>query len=331
VDADDPLTISALLVDRILQITTAILFPISLIIVLLAPVGIARVGAVTASSCSALLGVSASVSALRPPRNGFPTVLALVCLIIGVASLIWLTHNAMLASRWKFSLIGLLALVPFIQFWHATSFVPARLTTSTGLTGAVVQVQGESKSSRRGSIHFEIKNDSDVGAVILKSDVFSCFRRSDAEANYDIDALFDDDDCDYDSAMQILSRIDGNTSFPYYDSFSKPKNRPFLQLKIKVWYARSDRLRIGEEIKVDTAKTASCTDGHFATYPIKNEAKFRGLVQKERYITYEGDPDFSLGYNITAKGEPLCSGRNYDFADYYGIKWVERGQEDWLS
>jgi hypothetical protein len=330
VDAKDPLTISALLVDRILEITTAIVFPISLVIVLISPVQIARIGAIGASLCSTILGVSASVSALRPPRERFTTMLALVCLIIGLATLVWLTHKVMFASRWRFSLIGLVALVPLIQFWHATSFVPARLTTSTGLTVAVVTVQGESKSSRRGSIQFDIKNDSDVTALILASDVHSCFRHSDAEVKYDDDALFADDDCDYDRAISNLSEIDGHTSFPYYDSFSKPMDRPFFQLSVKVWYARNDRLRIGDEIKVDSAQAADCTD-HFATYPILDEAKFRGLVQKERYITYFGDPDYSLGYNITAKGEPLCTGRGYDFAEYYGVNTVSRGQEDWLS
>ena len=126
----DPLTISALLVDRALQIATYIVFPISLVLVLFAPLPMARVGAVAASTCSVLLGGSASLSALRGPVEYFPTGLGLVCAVIGLASLIWLTRKAMLASRWKFSLIGLLALLPLIQFWHATSFVPARLRTS---------------------------------------------------------------------------------------------------------------------------------------------------------------------------------------------------------
>jgi hypothetical protein len=106
VDVDDPLTISALLVDRVLQIVSAIVFPISLVMVLSATIQIARVGAVIASICSSVLGISASVSALRPPIKILPTTLAVICSVIGVASLVWLTRKVMLNSRWRFSLIG---------------------------------------------------------------------------------------------------------------------------------------------------------------------------------------------------------------------------------
>ena len=168
VQAYDALTVSALLVDRVLQIASA-LFPISLVVVLVSPVRVARVGAVVGSLCSALLGLSASVNALRPPIDLIPTMLALVCLIIGLVWLVWLTHKVMLASRWQFSVLGLLALLPIIQFWHQTSFVPGRLVTSMSITPAVVEVVNQTASDNRVGLQFQLQNASEVGALILSS------------------------------------------------------------------------------------------------------------------------------------------------------------------
>jgi hypothetical protein len=332
VRAYDALTISALLVDRILQIATVIVFPISLVIVLISPVRIARIGAVVASICSLILGLSASVNALRPPIDILPTMLALVCLIIGVASLVWLTHNVMLASRWRFSFIGLLALLPIIQFWHGTSFVPARLVTSMGVSSAVVEVESETKSDNRVILQFELRNASEVGAVILTSRVVYCSRSSNTGLNYNLDALYSDPQCIAGQVISDASRIDGNTTFPYHAAFSAPKDRPFLQLLVSVWYARSDRLRIApDKVNITAGETASCSSGHIATYRLLDESKIKGLVQKDRFITFEGKPNASTTYSITTEGQPLCGARENDLTRYFGATFASSIQTFWLS
>jgi hypothetical protein len=330
VDVDDPLTISALLVDRVLQITSAIVFPISLVMVLSAPIRIARVGAIIASICSALLGISASVSALRPPIKILPTALAVICAVIGVASLVWLTRKVMLTSRWRFSLIGLLALLPLIQFWHATSFVPARLKTSMGVTSAVVKVHSETKSDRRATVEFELVNGSDVDAVILASRVMWCFRPSNAGIETNMDKLYNDHHCAWGALILHTTVIHGKTSFSYHQAFSAPKDRPFLQLFVKVWFARSDRLRIDPgEVEVDASKTASCSAGHVATYRLLDDAKIKGLVQRAHYITYEGYPTAPVAW-LSTEGEPLCGG-GQDLIRYFGVTYIQSNQQEWLS
>jgi hypothetical protein len=334
VDVHDPLTVSAFLVDLVLQIATFVVFPVSLIVVLFAPLSIARVGAIIASICSALLGISASLSALQPPRKTLPTILAVVCAVIGVALLLWLTHKVTLAFRWRVSIVGLLSLLPLIQFWHETSFLPARLQTSMSVTRVVLDVRSETESERRGSIYYELQNLTDVDALILTSHWEWCFRPSDADLETTT-AQPSDGLCSYGQLVGTTSTIHGKVPFVYQWTFSEPKERQFFQLFVTVEYARNDRLRIdynssetmNEDIKVTKADGCS---GELKIYPILDEARFQGLVQKQRYLTYDIDNITQLPrYHLTAKGEPWCVSRG-DLDSHYGITTVTSRQRDWL-
>jgi hypothetical protein len=227
VPVKDPLTISALLLDRLLQLTVLV-FPLSLLAVLIAPVQIARLGAVIGSICSASLGGSASLSALgQGPVKSFPTILAVVCLLIGLVVLLVLTHRVLLTAKWQqISVVGLLLVIlPAIQLWHATSFAPARLTTSMSVTNLVIRVQSEPQAETgaelRGSTQFAVQNGSETGALILLTDEIMCFLSSDADL--DTNNLGKDQDCEPVSAIYALSPLNGKTSFILYQAFSKPK------------------------------------------------------------------------------------------------------------
>jgi hypothetical protein len=109
------------------------------------------------------------------------------------------------------------------------------------------------------------------------------------------------------------------------------KNRQFVYFYIKVYYARSDRLRIGDDVNVDATQKANCLKGHKFTNRLMDDAKFKGLVVKERYITYEGGTDTDPeAYHITVKGEPLCGPSQYDLPTHLGVTWVESRQQDLL-
>jgi hypothetical protein len=330
VPVEDPLTISALLIDRLLQLTVVV-FPFSLLAVLIAPLRIARLGAVIGSICSASLGGSAALSAWeQEPVKRFPTILAVVCLVIGVVLLLVLTYGVLLTARWQqISVVGvLLVILPAIQLWHATSFAPARLTTSMSVTNLVVKVQSTEKE-RRGTTQFAVQNGSETGALILLSHEIMCFRESDADL--DTNKLSEDKDCESWRPITAMSPLNGKTSYIIHEAFSKSKDKQFVYLYVKVYYARSDRLRIGDEVVVDAAQKANCSRGHIATYRLSDDAKFKGLVLKERYITYEGDTASDpAAYSITVKGEPLCDPSRYDLPTDLGVSWVESRQQDWL-
>ena len=83
-------------------------------------------------------------------------------------------------------------------------------------------------------------------------------------------------------------------------------------------------------MKVTVEETASCSAGHIATYRLLDESKIKGLVQKERFITFEG-PANGTTYSITTKGEPLCGARENDLTRYFGVKSITSNQGFWLS
>jgi hypothetical protein len=335
VNAEQPLTVSALIVDRLLQITVLI-FPFSLLAVLFAPVPIAKAGAVIGSVCSTLLGGSASSSAWQAPGpiKFFPTILAVICLVIGLGLLGVLTHRALLTRWQRISVAGaLLVLLPTIQFWHTTSFVPARLRTSMSVTNLVVQVQSHTAKELRGNLQFALQNGSEVGARVLASWSAWCFS-TDTRVNIELNTLSNNKvrQCWAAPVLYGLTDVDGKTSFINHRAFSVPENFQYVQLLVKVFYARSDRLRLGEKLKIDSSKVAAeCPRGHIATYPVLPEAKFSGLVQKERYLTlHSRTPQNLEGFSLTAKGEALCGSGSEDLANYFGVTWIESRQYDWL-
>jgi hypothetical protein len=96
------------------------------------------------------------------------------------------------ATRWRFSLIGLLAILPLIQFWHATSFLPARLKTSMSVTSVAIEVRGETESDRQGTFQVQLHNASEVDALVLASRVMWCFDPSNANWKTNMDELYKD-------------------------------------------------------------------------------------------------------------------------------------------
>jgi hypothetical protein len=81
---------------------------------------------------------------------------------------------------------------------------------------------------------------------------------------------------------------------------------------------------------VVAGETSSCSNGHIATYEVLDESKIKGLVQKERFITYQGKRNVSTSYIITAEGEPLCGAGKEDLARYFGATTTSSHQRFWL-
>jgi hypothetical protein len=125
--------------------------------VLFAPWPYAPAAAATGGTVSILLGGSVALAGSRPPADPLPTGLAVGCTVAGTALLAWVFHRVMLTTRWRASLLAPLALLPAVQFWHATSFVPARLTTSMSIDPRVA-VQREDTETLRGAVEVQLRN-----------------------------------------------------------------------------------------------------------------------------------------------------------------------------
>jgi hypothetical protein len=116
VPAANPLTVSALLLDRIAQAITAVALPLAVVGVAVAPWPVARPAALTGGVASVLLGGFVGLAALRPPVNVWPTMLAALALVCGLGLLTWILRRLLASRSWRISLVAPLALLPLIQF-----------------------------------------------------------------------------------------------------------------------------------------------------------------------------------------------------------------------
>lgn len=250
----EPLTVSALLVDRVLLACTALLLPVCVVAMAFARWSWARRGAVAGAMVAVALGGSTSLAALRPPFDPLPTALALVALGGGLTLLLWTQGGLLLSWRGGVSIALVLSLLPLVQFWHATSFVPARLNTTVG---AVVRVTGQmsKKGSATGEVEVVVRNNGGVGALVLASELILCYWRGPHEFRQ-LDLLYDDPHCGTEQLFENLTQLDSRSTWTIRHAFhrsgaERAKIRA-VQAIVVLWYARTDRLRIGEPLRIDS-------------------------------------------------------------------------------
>jgi hypothetical protein len=326
----DPLTISALLLDRTLQVCTFLLLPPVGAGVLLAPWPAAQAAAATGGIVSVLLGGSVALAGTRPPADPLPTGLAVLCIVTGAALLVWVFHPVILTTRWKVSLLAPLALLPAVQFWHATSFVPARLTTSMSIDPRVT-VQHADAEDRFLVVEVQLRNNGDADTLVLAAEVIVCFRPSTNQLlTYDTSTLYGDGGCRTSNIVDRLSQVDAKTSVTYHQSVIAPRDLPRVQLVARVWYARADRMRVDESSKTGPELKVGCL-GEVMTYRIRDDARFKGVAQRERILVYdEGSGPERNAFYLTTKGAPPCAKPRYDIAENLGTAYLRVNREDWL-
>lgn len=323
VPVDDPLTLSALLLDRILQVSTGVVLPLALLLTLGATWEIARPAAATGGAVSFLLGTSAAFAALRPPANWFPTALAVLSAAAGATLLIWVLHRL---GRKKLAVLPLLAplsLLPALQFWHQTSFLPAQLSTSLSVEPRVI-VQNADGGRFHGVVEVAIHNKSDVAALVLASQLRICFRGSIAEQ---------EKPCPPGQVMDALSTVDAKSTMTYHTPFeATPPDNAIISLYAAIWYARADRLRVARESAQDIPHPGKCDEcsGKVTTYRLRDEARFKGVVQRDRLLVYDETKD-NVKFYLTTSGQPLCQDPpRYQVHEQLGVRnfWVR--SEEWL-
>jgi hypothetical protein len=332
VSAADPLTISALLLDRMLQVATIVVLPVATLLLLTAAWPVASVAAATAGGVSLVLGASTGLPALRPPADIFPTLMALAATLAGAILLVWTLREKFDTSSWKLSLLAPLALLPALQFWHSTSFVPGQLTTSVTLEPSAT-VQRSDGGFLRGVIEVRIRNDGAIGALVLASEVITCFRPESVDLkkiNYDVDKLYSDPDCRTDLIVSNLSEVGAKSTFTSHLSFITSKKKPLAQTVSMLWFVRTDRMRV-DTAKPESGDKKGCR-GTVESHAIKDEARFKGVVQRDRVLVYDDDSS-GIGdryYQLVTKGEPVCHPSRWDIAQYLGEMYIRVNREDWL-
>lgn len=324
VPVDDPLTLSAFLLDRILQVSTGLMLPLAMLLILVAPWRIARPAAVVGGAVSFVLGLSVVFAALRPPVDWWPVVLAVLSATAGAALLIWVLHRLGHRKLPVLPLLAPLSLLPALQFWHQTSFLPAQLSTSLSMEPRVI-VQSADGGRIRGVVENAIHNKSDVAAIVLASGLRICFRGSITEAERGCIASRPIDD---------RSIVDAKGTTTYRIPFeATPPNNAIIALHATIWYARADRLRINYDSAEEprTEKYDRCS-GKVTTYRLRPDSRLKGLVQQDRLLVYDEVSDeegSQVTFFLTTPGRPLCAAPRY-IQDQLGVRSFWIGSQEWL-
>jgi hypothetical protein len=348
VPATEPLTVSALLIDRVLQALTLFVLPVAVVLVIGGPWWLARMALVAGMIVSVVLGASTSLAATQPSIVGWRMALALATLLAGIVILLWSLHKQLISARWSVSLFALLSVLPVVQFWHLTSFVPEHLSTSISATTQVIGQQAEDGGAR-GVVDIDIRNNGDVQALVLASEVVTCFRSGPTES-IEEGKLYKDRACRTDVLFPNLTELDKNSSWKIRKVFNRPPlfdsghTIRVVQVVVFLRYARLDRLRVNSNSQQRVGWQPTCMKGAILTqYEVQGESVYKSVVQRPRRLLYLAPPPRPNGnggdryFALSTEGEPLCRSEDglpkpsrYDISGHVGQRTIRIDYDDWL-
>jgi hypothetical protein len=292
----------------------------------------ARYGAAIAAGASLSVGFLTLIAGLRPPDRLWPLALSILVIASSTALLIYIARN-LIANRSGRLLLALpVILLPLIQFWYSSTWVPAQLHSSVGLEITPL-VQAKTKDLRRGVIQVKIANSGDVGAVLLFTEEVVCIRASDTAVDWNLQHLYADRSCTTSRLLTEGTVLDPKATWTINETFTAKKSQLLLQTYVAVWYARSDKLLFPEKVmNTSISQTKSCTRRNPESRRVLSDSPFRSLVEKPRYLTYEGgDVGGVRAYWLTDNADNLCSGGDAAILnDQLGINSNFHYQRDWV-
>jgi hypothetical protein len=273
-------------------------------------------------------------------------VLALAALGGGIILLLRTRVHTLLSWRSTLSIAGILALLPIVQFWHATSFVPAHLNTTVG---ADVKVTGRTTKAgdATGQVEIAVRNSGGVGALILASELILCYWAEPHEL-LTLDELYASDECETQQLLDNLTEVDSGNVWTIRRAFqrsaAKGRSPRTVQANVFLWYARKDRLRIGEELQLSSSDIQTCRQpSQLWMFQVQEESRYQGIVQRDRRFIYlrtgdSGDAYFAL----TTVREPICilekgmyeglpRQSDHDVGQRVGLRQLRLDHEAWLE
>jgi hypothetical protein len=154
----------------------------------------------------------------------------------------------------------------------------------------------------QGDVKIKITNSGDIGALILASESVICHRMRPADSKA-VEDLYNDEACVTDVIFEHLSEVDARSTWEIQSVLEPPSGTPpdakFVEVTVLLWYARRDRVEVGERIEniLDVDNSHAC----------RMEERSDLTVQRPRRIVYlrqgdRGDAYFAL----QASGEEIC-------------------------
>jgi hypothetical protein len=327
VPAGSALTVPALLIDRLIVASTAVVLPVATLLLLILPAPGARAAAIAGATVSGIVGLPTALAAIDAPRKILPTALALGSVICGATLLLILLSTSLKGRGWRLSLLAPLALLPVIQFWQETDHTPSQLITSVTPHIHVATQRADAEASH-GVIEITLANPADVRASLFSSQIIYCFVTAQRWEEIDglrNDDLLDNENCRYDQLLVRNAHVDAGTTQIYAIPWRVPADRSFATVVMRSQYAREDRVRFaGTPTHQESAQGCQ---GPVTVHRLETDTRFRGVVQPARRLTFDDD-SFYLSY----EGAPLCTAKEDDeLQAELGVRSISIRRGDWLA
>ncbi len=255
-----------------------------------------------------------------------------VAFVAIVCSVVMLFRSQMLIARLhtlQAKMIAVLAaaLLPALQLWQATFFLPANLQPSLGLK-IDVESRGQEGANNRSSVILTMENSSDIRVIILISDLQICGSQNAPAPNAP-----PPNDCQVFTPFYEGSWIDVRNTAEYRIAITTPIAEPYLQVQLRVKYARGDRLVWTED---RATSVENCKD--VRTVNIEEPSRYLALATRPDRLVYSNKFDQDNNYldvRITPESIDPCrtngTSRDRELEKSYGLTTAIRLWETWVQ
>lgn len=301
----------ALLVDNLLK-ALCLLTVVALVVLLIAREDIAERANLVASGGVLVLAAAVLMTGLWSSFRDV-AVMALAG-VAGLAALcnVWLHRSVwdgvrVTATKGLAALLTVAA-VPLFSFWTETAYLPSRNTAS--LVGGV-EVQPEQAAD--GSTHLVVssvlENPSEVRAFVIVSSLAVCHWVDEDERN----AMGGRPLADLDNCGRVgrpftqSSWLDPKSKLTVRSSVRMQPGRPFVDLRLRVAYARADRVAKvpGSTRAADARELADCSSAQRSD--LRSPSRLSSLALDGLSLMYaDTDGDGGLAYYIDASDRLAC-------------------------
>lgn len=328
VPAGSALTVPALLIDRAILVSTAVVLPVATLLLLVLPAPGARAAAIAGGTVSGIVGLPTAIAALDSPRKILPTALAVASVICGATLLLILLSRSLEGRGWRLSLIAPLAFLPVVQFWQETDYAPSQLITSVTPQIQIVTQRVDAEANH-GTFEFKLENPSDVRASLFVSQYIYCFvtaqQWEEIASSSNDELLHNEEDCDYGQLLFSNAHVDAGTTQTYSIPWRVSADRTFVAVVMRTEYAREDRVRFAGT--PSHQESGEGCQGAVTIHRLEHDTRFEGVVQPARRLTFD-----SSDFHLSHEGAPLCTAKeDAELQAELDVRFLDIRRNDWLA
>ncbi|MDQ3913822.1 MAG: hypothetical protein M3323_00605 [Actinomycetota bacterium] len=224
------------------------------------------------------------------------------------------------------------ALIAALEFWHQTSYLPAKLEATITVEPSLHFERTRRPVSNQGTAEVLLRNEGDVATFIIISGLLVCPREGPAELK---GATVGDKGCIQGTRpFAARSFLEAESFVTHRQVFSWKDDATVVESLARVAYARADRLRLGRQIsgriECRSSTGAKSRSKIGEAYPILPASRYQSLVRVNKILAYS--PESERGgrtYWITDANDPRCE-RDDALLDQFGIREIAIASQEWI-